>query len=303
MCKFLNIPPINTLKALFYAADGEIVFVVTRGDLDVNDVKLKNLLKASDLRLANKTEVENNGLIAGSAGPVGIKTIKLVGDSSIIKGSNFVVGANKHDFHLLNINYERDFVVDILGDITKTEEGHGCPSCGGTLKEIRGIEVGHIFKLGTFFSKALGCLYLNDKGEQLPVHMGCYGIGVGRLLAAAIEQNHDEKGIIFPMSIAPFHIHLVSLNTEKEEVVHQSNALYNELTQNGHQVLYDDRAESPGVKLNDADLLGLPIRIITSSRNFSNDCAEVKLRNEKDSKVLPIKDISVTIENMLQPAD
>ena len=160
--------------------------------------------------------------------------------------------------------------------------------------------MGHIFKLGTFFSEALGCLYLNDKGEQLPVHMGCYGIGVGRLLAAAIEQNHDDKGIIFPISIAPFHIHLVSLNTEKEEVVHQSNALYKDLTQTGYQVLYDDRAESPGVKLNDADLLGLPIRIITSSRNFNNDCAEVKLRNEKDSKIIPIKDISATIENILQ---
>tara|TARA_B100001750_G_scaffold233631_1_gene234065 strand:- start:3285 stop:4988 length:1704 start_codon:yes stop_codon:yes gene_type:complete len=300
LCKFLNIEPINTLKALFYTADDEMIFVVTRGDLEVNEVKLKNLLKASDLRLANNTEVENKGLIAGSAGPMGIKNIKLVGDSSIINGSNFVIGANKHDFHLLNVNYERDFVVDILGDITKTEEGHGCPSCGGTLREIRGIEVGHIFKLGTFFSEALGCLYLNDKGEQLPVHMGCYGIGVGRLLAAAIEQNHDDKGIIFPTSIAPFHIHLVSLNTEKEEVVQQSNALYNELTQNGQQVLYDDRSESPGVKLNDADLLGLPIRIITSSRNFNNDCAEVKLRNEKDSKVLPIKDISATIENILQ---
>ena len=155
LCKFLNIEPIDTLKALFYAADGEIVFVVTRGDLEVNEIKLKNLLKVSDLRLANNTEVENKGLIAGSAGPMGIKNIKLVGDSSITKGSNFVIGANKHDFHLLNVNYERDFVVDILGDITKTEEGHGCPSCGGTLKEIRGIEVGHIFKLGTFFSEAL----------------------------------------------------------------------------------------------------------------------------------------------------
>ena len=299
LCNFLDIEPIQTLKALFYWVDGEVIFVTTRGDLEVNEVKLKNLLNAKELHLANKNEVTNSGLIAGSASPVGINNIRIIGDNSITVGSNFVAGANKQDFHLLNVNFGRDFTCDIVGDITRTEGNHACSMCGANLKEIRGIEVGHIFKLGTFFSEALGCLYLNDKGEQLPVHMGCYGIGIGRLLAAAIEQNHDQNGIIFPTSIAPFQVHLVSLNTEQQDVVKQTNILYTELIENGLQVLYDDREESPGVKLNDADLLGLPIRLITSSRNFNNQVTELKLRRDKDSTMIPTDDIVSTVQNVL----
>ena len=237
-----------------------------RGDLEVNEVKLKNLLGVVDLRLATDEEVKGAGLVAGSASPVGITNLKRVADDSINLSSNFVVGANKPDTHLKNANYPRDFQVDVVADIAQAQEGHGCPKCHGPLTITRGIEVGHIFKLGTFFSERLGAHYLDRDGKQNPILMGCYGIGVGRLMAAAIEQNHDDKGIMWPVPIAPYQVHICALSVDQSQVASVADAVYDSLSKEGLEVLYDDREESPGVKFNDADLLGIPVRLTISPR-------------------------------------
>ena len=218
LAEFLNVPESKTLKAVFYMADGEPVFVTIRGDLEVNEVKLKNALHCDDLRFAEDAEVQAAGLVAGSASAVGITSIRKIADPSIESGNNFVVGANKPDTHMTGANYPRDFQVDILTDIALAQPGQQCARCGGELQATRGVEVGHIFKLGTFFSETLGANYLDAEGRNRPITMGCYGIGVGRLLAAAIEQNHDDRGIVFPRPIAPYQAHLVGLNLANEAV-------------------------------------------------------------------------------------
>ena len=285
---YLGIPPSKTLKAVFYAADGEVVFVTIRGDLDVNEVKLKNVLHSGDLRLASEREVEAAGLVAGSASPVGLDGIKRVADESIRLGSNFAVGANRPDTHLQNANYPRDFQVDTLADIALTREGDGCAVCGTPLTSTRGIEVGHIFKLGTFFSETLGANFLDQEGQQRPIIMGCYGIGVGRLLAAAVEQHRDDKGIIFPTPIAPYQAHLVALNLADSDVAKASEDLYRLLWEQGIETLYDDRLEeAAGVKLNDADLLGLPVRLVVSPRGLRQDSVEITPRKSKEPALTP----------------
>ena len=300
LTQFLDISTAKTLKAVFYLADGEVIFVTIRGDLEVNEVKLKNALGCHDLRLASNEEVQAAGLVAGSASPMGIAGIKRVADPSITQGSNFVVGANKPDTHARNANYPRDFQVDVLVDIALSQPGHLCPRCGHSLETSRGIEVGHIFKLGTFYSEALGALYLDGEGHQRPIIMGCYGIGVGRLLAAAIEQNHDEQGIIFPASIAPYQVHLVGLNLAKQEVAEAADRLYQDLWEQGIETLYDDRTdETAGVKLNDADLLGLPIRLVISPRTLSSSAVELKGRREAEASLVPMGQLVTTIQDRL----
>jgi prolyl-tRNA synthetase len=242
-----------------------------------------------DLRLASDDEVKAAGIVAGSASLVGQKDIKSVADDSIKLGSNFVVGANKPDYHLKNVNYPRDFTVDIIADIALACPGHSCIKCGNQLKSVNGIEVGHVFKLGTVYSEKTGAYYLNNAGEQKPVVMGCYGIGVGRLLAAAIEQNHDDKGIVWPVPIAPYQVYLCALNMDRsEEVVSVAESLYQSLTDAGSEVLFDDRNESAGIKFNDADLLGMPVRLLISPKSLSNGGVEVKRRNEKESELVSI---------------
>ena len=281
LSSLLSIPQAKTLKAVFYTADDKLVFATVRGDLEVNEVKLKNALHANELRLATDEEVKAAGLVAGSASPIGIEGIQRVADPSITQGSNFVVGANKPDTHLKNANYPRDFPVDLLTDIALAQPGHLCPHCGHVLEATRGVEVGHIFKLGTFFSETLGALFLDQNGQQQPITMGCYGIGVGRLLAAAIEQNHDEKGMIFPAPIAPYQVHLVGLNLNDESVSAAADELYAQLWGQGIETLYDDRVDqAPGVKFNDADLLGLPIRLVVSPRNLAGGMVEIKGRQD-----------------------
>ena len=293
LCEYLDISPSKTLKAVFYAADEEVVFVTIRGDLEVNDVKLKNALHCRQLRLATEEEVGAAGLVAGSASPIGLESIKRVADESIRLGSNFAVGANKTDTHIRKANYPRDFQVDILTDIALAQQGNGCVHCGTPLESTRGIEVGHIFKLGTFFSEILGAFYLDREGQQHPITMGCYGIGLGRLLAAAIEQNHDDRGIIFPPPIAPYYVHLVGLNLADSGVAQAADELYHRLWQEGTETLYDDRLEeAAGVKLNDADLLGLPVRLIVSPRNLLQEAVEVKPRGEKDAAMVPISQVA-----------
>ena len=300
LAEFLGVPESKTLKAVFYMADGEPVFVTIRGDLEVNEVKLKNALHCDDLRFAEDEEVRAAGLVAGSASAVGITGIRKVADPSIESGSNFVVGANKPDTHLAGANYPRDFEVDILTDIALAQPGQLCALCGGTLEATRGVEVGHIFKLGTFFSETLGANYLDAEGRNLPITMGCYGIGVGRLLAAAIEQNNDDRGIVFPHPIAPYQAHLVGLNLSNEEVAEAGQRLYDELNAAGIETLYDDRPDAAaGVKFNDADLIGLPVRLVISPRNLANCVVEVRGRQEEEATTVPLADMAQAVRARL----
>ena len=299
LANFLAIPKSQTLKAVFYAADGEVVFVAIRGDLEVNEVKLKNALGCHKLRLASEEEVTSVGLVAGSASPLGLSGIKRVADPSITLEANLVAGANKPDTHMRNVNYPRDFAVDLIVDIATAQAGEGCPKCGAKLLATRGIEVGHIFKLGTFFSERMGATFLDRNGVARPILMGCYGIGIGRLLAAAIEQHHDENGIIWPTPIAPYQVHLCPLSLDNEAVASTSESLYAELTREGLEVLFDDRAESPGVKLNDADLLGMPLRLVLSSRTLKAGSVEVKRRREKETLLVPLEGVCGKLRAML----
>ncbi len=302
LARFLDIPESKTLKAVFYSADGDVVFVVIRGDIEVNEIKLKNVLKCHELRLATEEEVREAGLVAGSASPMGISGMKRVADSSIALGANFVAGANRPDTHVRNVNYPRDFAVDMMVDIATAVPGDGCPRCGkGELLSVRGIELGHVFKLGTFYSERLGATYRDEDGVERPILMGCYGIGIGRLLAAAIEQNHDEKGIIWPVTIAPYQVHLCSISADNSEVASAAEGLYLQLQQQGFEVLYDDRGESPGVKLNDADLLGMPLRVVLSPRTLKSQSVEVKKRSEKEVVIIPLEGLEERLKAMLFP--
>ncbi len=272
---FLKISPGHTLKAVFYNADGPFVMAVIRGDLDINEIKLKNQLHANELRLATDTEVKEAGVIAGFASPVGLKDIKIVADDSIMLTTNLVAGGNKKDTHIKNVNYPRDFEAGIVADIAMARPGHKC-QCGGDLTAVRGIEVGHIFKLLTRYSEKFEAVYTDEKGAVKPDIMGCYGMGVSRLMAAAVEQNHDDKGIIWPVPIAPYHVHLCALYREGTKVAEAAEKLYADLQSAGIEVLFDDRQESPGVKFNDADLIGVPFRVTVSARTLEKDSVEFK---------------------------
>ena len=304
LCEYLGIHSSKTLKAVFYSCDGEIVFVTLRGDLDVNEVKLKNALHCNDLRLASEEEVKAAGLVAGSASPIGVDGIRRVADESIRLGSNFAVGANRPDTHIVNANYPRDLQVDAVTDIALAQDGHACVNCGAVLESVRGVEVGHIFKLGTFFSEALGAYFLDGEGRQRPILMGCYGIGVGRLLASAIEGNHDDKGIVFPAPIAPYQAHLVGLNLADAEVAAAADDLYHKLWAEGVETLYDDRTEeAAGVKFNDADLLGMPVRLVVSPRNLRQGSVELKARWESESTLVPLEEMVGKVAELLTSTD
>lgn len=289
VASFLRLSRNQTLKAVFYSADGDLLFVVIRGDMDVNEIKLKNALKCNELTLADEEQVKQAGIVAGSASPVGLSGIRVIADDSIMLGSNFVAGANKAGYHLKNVNYPRDFKVDKVLDIALARPGHSCPRCGHVLVSTRGIEVGHIFKLGTVFSERLGATFLDREGRQNPIIMGCYGIGMGRLMAAAIEQNHDEKGIVWPLPLAPYMVYLCALSADKPEVLEAADKVYRDLQEAGVETLYDDRQESPGIKFNDADLLGLPLRIVISPRTLKNQGAEVKRRNSVETEMVTLE--------------
>ena len=299
LADLLDIPTSKTIKAVFYMADSELVFVAIRGDLEVNEVKLRNALGASDLRLATPAEVEEAGLVAGSASSVGLSGTRTVADDSIQLGSNFVVGANRRDYHLRNANHPRDFKADVIADIALAKAGYACPRCSSTLVSRRGIEVGHVFKLGTRFSEAIGAFFPDAADVQRPVIMGSYGIGVGRLLAAVIEQSHDERGIVFPAAIAPYQVWLAALNVNSEDVARAAEARYQDLLDEGVQVLYDDRAESAGVKLNDADLLGLPVRLVVSARNLKGGVVEVKRRADTEASSVPLDRVVERVKELL----
>jgi len=297
---FLGVPQEQTLKAVFYIADKEFVFVVIRGDLEVNETKLRNTLKCTELRLATEDEVQQTGIVVGFASPIGIKGTKVIADDSITLGSNFITGANKPGYHFKNANYPRDFEVDITADIALAHHGDSCPKCGSNLSSTRGIEVGHIFKLGTFISEKLGASFLDQTGTYRPAVMGCYGIGLGRLLAAIVEQNHDDKGIIWPLSVAPYQAYLCLLHLDSPEVASAAEKAYQELGNAGIEVLFDDRDESPGVKFNDADLLGIPLRLTLSPRTLKNQSIEAKWRTEKETQLLPLENLAAEVNKQLR---
>ena len=296
---FLGITPEQTLKAVFYVADGRMVFVSIRGDLEVNEIKLKRLLGATELHHASDEEVESAGLVAGSASAVGLTGMKSVADESIYVGANFAAGANRPDWHLKNVNAPRDFVPDIVGDVALAQAGYRCVHCGGRFIAERGVEVGHVFKLGTFFSESLNATFLSPDGSLQPAIMGCYGIGIGRLLAAVIEHNHDERGMRLPASVAPFQVYLAALNAEDANVAAAADEVYRRLTEAGFETLYDDRAESAGVKFNDADLFGFPVRVVVSPRNIRDGNAEVKRRDADSALLTPLGETPATVAALL----
>lgn len=296
--KFLDVLTSQTLKTMIYMAhypdqpQPETVLVLLRGDLEVNEVKLKNSIGAINVRLTTPEENSREGITIGYTSPIGFNKFRCIADESVFSGNNFVVGANESGFHYMNANNPRDFAIDHSADIALARSGDGCPECDSRLEALRGIEVGHVFKLGTSYSEKFGATFLTDLGQQQPCFMGCYGIGVTRVLAAAIEQNHDDKGIIFPLPIAPYQIHLVALNNNEHSVIQAADALYADLNSKGFEVLYDDRIESAGVKFNDVDLLGLPVRLVLSSRTLANGETEIKLRNHQDPERIPLEGLS-----------
>jgi prolyl-tRNA synthetase len=296
---FFNVPASGTLKAVFYVADGKFTFGVIRGDLDVNEVKLQNALKCTELRMATEDEVIEAGIVPGAASPLGINGITVIADDSVNSGSNFIAGANKPETHLKNVNYPRDFKADIVTDIARAHAGDVCPKCGKTLQSSHGIEMGHIFKLGTQYSNLFNAFYIDEEGNARPTVMGCYGIGLGRLMAGVVEQNHDDKGIIWPLTISPYHIYLCPLYREGSKVSEVAEKLYAELTAQGLEVLFDDREESPGVKFNDADLLGIPYRVTVSPRTLGKNSVELKKRSEKDSQLLPLEETVTRLKRLV----
>ena len=300
VANFLGMSPNQTLKAVFYSADGEFIFVVIRGDLEVNETKLKNVLKCTELRLATEDEVTEKGLVAGFASPIGSQGIRILADDSMTLGCNFVAGANKPGYHLKNVNYPRDFQVELIADIALARPGDNCPRCSGRLSSSRGIEAGHVFKLGTFLSEKFDVSFLDGNGMTRPIVMGCYGIGLGRLLAAIVEQSHDNKGIIWPLSVAPYQVSLCPLYSDKPGVSASAEKVYQELQQEGIDVLFDDRDESPGVKFNDADLLGIPLRLILSPRTLQSQSIEAKWRTEKETQLLPLDNLAAEVNWLLK---
>jgi len=299
---FVGVPTNQTLKAVFYFADGEFIFVTIRGDLEVNETKLRNALKCSELRLATEGEVNEAGLVAGFASPIRVKGVKVVADDSLTSGSNFIVGANKPGYHLRNANYPRDFQVDLMADIALAQSGDSCPRCRGKLSSARGIEVGHVFKLGTFISERFGASFLDNDGKSRPIVMGCYGIGLGRVLAAIVEQSHDDKGIIWPLSVAPYQVYLCPLSLEKSAVLPTAEKIYQKLQKEGIDVFFDDRDDSPGVKFNDADLLGIPLRLTLSPRTLQSQSVEAKWRTEKEAQLLPLGKLAAEVNKLLDEA-
>ncbi len=299
---FVGLPSSQTLKAVFYFSDGKFVFVVIRGDLEVNETKLRNALRCTQLRLATEDEVNDAGLVAGFASPIGKKGVKVVADDSIAAGANFVVGANKPGYHFRNANYPRDFQVDLMTDIALARAGDSCPKCRGRLSLSRGIEVGHVFKLGTFISERFGASFLDGGGESRPIVMGSYGIGLGRLLAAIVEQSHDDKGIVWPFPVAPYQVYLCALSLEKTGILPAAQKVYQELQKEGVEVLFDDRDDSPGVKFNDADLLGIPLRLTLSPRTLQSQSVEAKWRTERETRLLPLDNLAVQVSKLLSQA-
>lgn len=295
VAKFLNVKPENTGKAVFYTdSDKRLIFVLIRGDFEVNETKLQNLLKIKELAFANDQQILDAGAVPGYASPVGIdpKKAVIVVDRSIEGTSNLVVGANEAGFHYINFNYGRDLKDAIVADIATVREGDPCPVTGEPLQMKRGIEVGNIFQLGTKYSAPMKCEYLDKEGKSHPMIMGCYGIGIGRTMAALVEDSHDDYGPIWPMSVAPYHVEICAITPDKENVMEVSEKLYQELQKLGVEVLFDDRGEKAGSMFSDADLLGIPLRAVISPKTIANGSMEFKIRGSRDSELVPLDKVA-----------
>ncbi|WP_163328226.1 proline--tRNA ligase [Desulfurobacterium thermolithotrophum] len=274
---FLGISPDNILKLLVYIVDEKPIAIAIRGDKEVNELKVKNFFKGSKLRLATDEEIEKfTGQPKGFLSPVGLK-IPVYADYSVVSMVNFVAGAGEKDYHLKNVNWERDFEVTEFVDFAEVKGEDPCPKCAAPLIEKRGIEVGHIFKLGTKYSEAMNATFVDEDGKEKPMVMGCYGIGVTRVMAAAVEQNYDENGIIWPVEIAPFEVIVIPVNVKKEEIIETAENIYDELQKNGFDVAIDDRNARLGFKFKDADLIGIPYQVIVGKK-AGEGVVEIKVR-------------------------
>jgi len=298
---FLKVPATQLVKTLLYRADGKTVAVLIRGDHEVNEVKLRKALGATDLVMADAATVEKlTGAPVGFAGPLGLSGITMLADLAVKPLTNVVVGGNATDTHWVDVTPGRDFTPDRYADIRNAMAGDACPRCAKPLRIVRGIEVGHVFMLGTKYSEKMKATYLDKQSQERLIVMGCYGIGVGRTAAAAIEQNHDAKGIIWPAPIAPFHVHVLPL-ADKGKVLEAAIAIETELEKAGIEVLLDDRDERPGVKFNDADLIGCPYQVVIGEKNLSQGLMELKERRAGTvTKLAPI-DAVVRLKELLAP--
>ncbi|HNZ00796.1 MAG TPA: proline--tRNA ligase [Anaerolineaceae bacterium] len=296
LADFLQIPAARTAKAVFFTATPadadlppELIFAVVRGDMDVNETKLANAVGAKDLRPATDEEIRAAGAEPGYASPVGIRGVRVVVDDLVPACPNLVAGANQPDLHLRNVNYGRDYTASLVADIVAARAGDGCPQCGEPMRMSRGVEVGNIFQLGTRYSEALGCTFLDEQGESHPIIMGSYGIGVGRLLGCIAEEHHDERGLCLPPAVAPYPIHLVLLSGKTGVADAAASELADALTAAGLEPLFDDRNEYAGVKFADADLIGLPLRINISERSLKQGSVEFKPRAGGEVFLVPLE--------------
>lgn len=301
LAEFLRIPLAKTAKAVFYKGDsGRFVFAVIRGDLDVNETKLRKAAGETGFTPATVEEIRAIGAEPGYGSPVGVRDALIVIDESVRDTPNLVAGANRVGRHVLNTNPGRDYAPDVVADIASAEAGFPCPTCGAPLTAERAIEVGNIFKLGTRYSKALGAEYLDAEGISHPIFMGSYGIGSGRVSATIVEQHHDDRGIVWPVTVSPYEVSLLWIggagDTEPQEA---ADRLYDELTKAGIEVLYDDRAERAGVKFNDADLIGNPVRVSVSTRTLGKGEAEIKPRSSDEADFVPLAEVVPTVRGML----
>lgn len=297
VCGFLNLDVTKSVKALLMNINDELVAFFIRGDRELNETKVTKLLNCQEVLFASDELISKSNAVPGYTGPINLNGAKIIIDEEIKTMTNFVVGANKEGYHYINANLS-DFHYDLCADIVNVKEKDICPNCGGKLYFKKGIEIGNTFKLGTKYSEKFGLTYLDENNKSNPVVMGSYGIGPGRILAALVEQNNDEKGIIFPLSVAPFKVCIAALNTKDETCMEVANKLYDELNNAGIDTLLDDRDERPGVKFNDLDLLGIPIRI-TLGKKLSENKVEFKLRKETESIDLDLNDVVNHIKEYL----
>jgi prolyl-tRNA synthetase len=296
---FLNCSPQQLIKTLLYQGKEKYYAVLIRGDQEINEAKLKKMLGEEVFLVVPEKIEELTGVPCGFTGPVGLKNliegVILIGDEEIKQMKNAVVGGNKTNTHLINANFNRDFSVDRLGEIKKVKPGSFCIKCRRELQFARGIEVGHTFMLGPKYSQAMKAYFSDENGREKPIIMGCYGIGVGRTLAAAIEQNHDQYGIIWPLNLAPYQILILPVNTHEKNLMEVSLRLYHQLTSQGWEVLLDDRPVRAGIKFNDGDLIGIPLRITIGPKNLQEDCAEIKIRKTHQKIKVKITEIENTL--------
>jgi len=297
---FLDLHPAHFIKTMIFETEKEFVAVLIRGDREINEVKLKNLLDCDHLDLASAEKIEQvTGGPQGFSGPAGLDGVRIVADPTVMALPVAATGANAADTHLVGVVPGRDFEPALVADVNLAAEGDPCPRCGEPMVEKRGIEVGHIFKLGTKYSIPMRCTFLDAEGTEQPCVMGCYGLGVGRTVAAAVEQNHDGKGIVWPLPLAPYEVLLVVLNADKPEVVEAADRLYERMREAGLDVLYDDRSERPGVKFNDMDLVGFPVRVVVGKRGVEKGEIELSLRRDGERRSAPLEGAVDAVEALL----